>query len=207
MKPKYGLSTGYLLKIALLLGIYGFFAGECQAQLGGPPRIAVQPLGVAVQNGGTAILTSTAVSLTSMDINWYCNGQKIPSSYYLNVAVPLVGTVSTLTIPNVSTTNGGTYYMKVENGVGEVTSSNATLVVAAQTVSSVLGILSSGTGMKTNGFQVHMAGPSGNYVLEATTNFKTWVPIVTNAAPSGDITYIDTQATNYPSRYYRIRLQ
>jgi hypothetical protein len=208
MKEKRQVNTYWLLKAALCLVFFGFGAAKCDAQLGTPPIIAVQPLGISVLNGGTATLTTTAVSLTPMEFQWYFNNQKMTNPPVANVVVPLVGTISTLSISNASSANAGQYYVKVENGVGEVTSSSATLLVVASVVSQTLNILSTGTGMTSNGFNVQLSGPPGsNYVIEASTDLKNWAPISTNTSPSGSVSYVDTAVTNFPSRYYRARLQ
>ena len=196
--------------VAMCLVFFGLLTAKTDAQIGTPPLIAVQPLGLAVQNGGTAILTTTAVSLTSMKFYWLFNDEPVPTSNttVVNVNVPLVGTVSTLTVKNVSPASAGKYSVRIVNGVGSVTSSNATLIVLASTVSNVLNIVSTGTGMTVNGFKLLLSGPAGsNYVIQASTDMKNWVPISTNAAPTGSISYTDTAATNLPVRYYRAMIQ
>ena len=203
-----------LERMALCLVILVLFTAKGRAQIGTPPIIAVQPLGLAVQNGDTAILTTTAVSLTSMRFYWLFNGQPIPTtnSTVVNVAVPLVGTVSTLTLNSVSPANAGTYSVKIVNGVGTVTSSNVVLVVLTSTVSNVVSnvvnIVSAGTGMVANGFKLQLSGPAGsNYVVQASSDLKNWIPIFTNAAPTGTIACTDAAALNLPFRYYRTRVQ
>jgi len=199
-----------LPKAAICLTFFGFLTASVHAQIGTPPIIAVQPLGLAVQNGGTAILTTTAVSLTSMKFYWLFNGQPVPTTNttVVNVVVPLVGTVSTLTVSKVSPASAGNYSVRVVNGVGSVTSSNATLIVPVSTVTNVLNIVSAGTGMVANGFNLHLSGPAGsNYVIQASTDLKNWTSISTNAAPTGSVSYTDPTATNFPCRYYRAKLQ
>lgn len=196
--------------VAICLVFFGFLTAKSDAQIGTPPIIAVQPLGLAVQNGGTAILTTTAVSLTSMKLYWLFNDEPVPTSNttVVNVNVPLVGTVSTLTVKNVSAASAGKYSVRIVNGVGSVTSSNATLIVLASTVSNVVSIVSAGTKMTLSGFQLQLSGPAGsNYVIEASTDLKNWVPISTNAAPSGNVSYTDAAAINLPFRYYRAMVQ
>ena len=196
--------------VAICLVFFGFLTAKSDAQIGTPPIIAVQPLGLAVQNGGTAILTTTAVSLTSMKLYWLFNDAPVPTSNttVVNVNVPLVGTVSTLTVKNVSAASAGKYSVRIVNGVGSVTSSNATLIVLASTVSNVVSIVSAGTKMTLSGFQLQLSGPTGsNYVIEASTDLKNWVPISTNAAPSGSVSYTDAAAINLPFRYYRAMVQ
>ena len=54
-------------------------------------------------------------------------------------------------------------------------------------------------------FQMSFAGvPGSNYVLQATTNFVTWVPISTNLAVTNLFNLVDPGATNYPYRFYRV---
>jgi hypothetical protein len=196
------------LKTAVLLAIFGLVTAKSEAQLGTPPVIAVQPVGIAVQNGGTGLLTTTAISISSMKFYWLLNGQPVPTNdtSVLNVVVPLTGTISTLTVKNVSAS--GTYSVKVMNGVGSVMSSNAPLVVVGSIVSNVLSIVSSGTGMIASGFKLQLSVPTGsNYVIQATTDLVSWTSIYTNVAASNSVTYTDAAALNLPNRYYRAKLQ
>jgi Immunoglobulin domain len=210
MEGKCRCRKNWLQQMMMCVMFLGFLTAKCQAQLGGPPVIVVQPLGISVQNGGTAILTTTATSFTSMKFSWLLNGQPVSATNttVVNVAVPLVGTVSTLTVNHVSSEDAGNYSVKIQNGSGSVTSSDATLVVLLDTVSNVVNIVSAGTGMTVNGFKIQLSGPPGsNYVVEASTDFKNWIPISTNSAPTGSISYTDSAATNLPCRYYRAIVQ
>jgi hypothetical protein len=208
MEEKRQVSMYWLLKATFCAAFFAFWTAKCDAQLGTPPIIVVQPVGISVQNGGTASLTATVVSLTPMEFHWLCNVYSVPNSSVANIVVPLVGTVTTLTISNATSASAGQYRLKVENGVGEVTSINATLVVLGSIVPETLNIVSSTLKMTAGGFNIQLSGPSGsNYVIEASTDLKNWVPISTNAAPSGIVSYMDTDATNYPSRFYRARIQ
>jgi hypothetical protein len=57
-------------------------------------------------------------------------------------------------------------------------------------------------------FQLGIFGvPGSNYVLQASTNFTTWVPIGTNMALTNQIYFVDPNASNYPSRFYRVQQQ
>lgn len=55
------------------------------------------------------------------------------------------------------------------------------------------------------GFQFQLIGPVGNqYVIMASTNLTTWIPIATNVIPgSGILSITDPFATNYNRRFYR----
>jgi hypothetical protein len=56
---------------------------------------------------------------------------------------------------------------------------------------------------------VCLAGQS--YVLEAATNLSPpilWLPLLTNtASASGELEFIDTSSTNFPTRFYRVKSQ
>jgi hypothetical protein len=208
MKAKFNVNRSWLQKAMICWAFFGFLAAKCYAGLGLPPVIAVQPLGLSVQYGGTAIITTTAVSLTSMQFKWLFNGQEIQNPKVVNVVIPLVGTVSTLTIPNVSSASQGAYSVKIENGVGEVTSHDATLIVLLAPVDAVLGILTGGTGMTNGGFQLNLSKPvNSNCVVDASIDLKNWTPVCTNSTATTNFSYLDTAATNHLFRYYRARLQ
>lgn len=208
MKDRRTANTQILRKVAVCLAFFGFLIATARAQIGTPPVIAVQPLGLGVQNGGTAIITTTAVSLTSMNFTWRFNGKTISRPSVVNVVVPLVGTVSTLTITNVSSTDQGAYSVKISNGVGSVTSQDASLVVLLPTVDAVLSIVSGSLGMTNGGFNLQLTKPaSSNCVIEASIDLKNWTPICTNTSSSTNFSYLDTDATNHIHRYYRAHLQ
>jgi hypothetical protein len=114
----------------------------------------------------------------------------------INVVVPLVGTVSTLTLKEVASEDAGNFSVQVVNAVGSVTSSNATMIVLASTISSF--------GMVANGFKLQLSGPTGsNIVIQASTDLNNWTSISTNLASAGGISYTDTAAQFLPFRYYR----
>jgi hypothetical protein len=54
-------------------------------------------------------------------------------------------------------------------------------------------------------FILTVTGPVGNtYEIQATQDFKTWTVIGTVTVPAlGSLTFTDTNAANYPVRYYR----
>ena len=65
-------------------------------------------------------------------------------------------------------------------------------------------LLSNATSLLSNGFALQLSAPAGStVVIEASSDFVNWVPISTNAAPNGIVSYTDTAATNLPARYYR----
>jgi len=49
--------------------------------------------------------------------------------------------------------------------------------------------------------------PGSNYVLQASSNLLDWTPIATNPATTNILQFIDSNAPNYPNRYYRFQQQ
>jgi len=49
--------------------------------------------------------------------------------------------------------------------------------------------------------------PGSNYVLQASTNLTDWTVIATNPATTNRMLFVDPNAANYPSRYYRFQQQ
>ena len=211
MQEKLKNNKGWLRKAAVCLAFFGLLSVREARAYGLPPLISVPPVGVTVQNGGTISLTATiGVSLTPLTVRWFCNGIELKNATVSNISVPIVGTtISTLTIPNASSANAGTYYVKVENGGGEVTSGNALVVVLnVSNVLTTVNLLASQCGMTNGGFRLQMLKPAGsNCVIEATSDYVHWTPIYTNSAGTTNISYLDGDATNHAQRYYRARLQ
>ena len=61
-------------------------------------------------------------------------------------------------------------------------------------------------GMRTNKFGFNVTGTTNiPIVVEASTNLINWQPVQTNTLATGTAYFSDSQWTNYPTRYYRIR--
>ena len=205
MEDKRQVSTYWLLKAVFCIALFAFWTANCDAQLGTPPIIAVPPLGGSVPKGGTISISVTATSLTPLSFAWKLNNRVLPYPKVNNAVIPLVGTISTLTISNASAADDGSYCVTVSNAVGSVTSSGANVTVLGTIAPITLSVVSASC---TNGCGLQVSGPQGsNFVIEASSDLNLWSPIHTNKAPSGSFSYTDTDATNYPSRFYRARLQ
>ncbi len=213
MQLKLKVNSCWLQKAVICLAFFGILSAKDACAYGLPPLITVPPLGVTVQNGDTATFTATVgLSLTPLTISWRLNGEDLTNAHVANVTVPILGTtISTLTITNASSANGGYYSVKVQNNGGSVTSGNALLVVLGTPVSTVISnvnLLPSQCGMISGGFRLNLLKPAtSNCVIEATTDFKNWSPLYTNTSGSTNISYVDAAATNLTLRYYRARLQ
>jgi len=63
-------------------------------------------------------------------------------------------------------------------------------------------------GFSNGGFQLRFAvAPGGNYVLQASTNLLDWTSVSSNTTSTNLLNLFDSNATNFPSRYYRVLLQ
>ena len=155
-------------------------------------------------------MTTTAISSSSMSFNWLLNGKKIKKdgTSVANLNVPLVGTISTLTVSGVDSDSAGTYSVQVINSAGTVTSSNALVLVVSTVVSNVVSFVASGTGKVANGFKITLSAPAGsNVVIQASVDLAHWNSLSTNTAAGGSVSFTDTAATNMNARFYRARIQ
>ena len=46
-----------------------------------------------------------------------------------------------------------------------------------------------------------------NYVLQVSSNLVNWTPMFTNPATTNVLNFMDSQSSNYPSRFYRVLQQ
>jgi len=193
---------------AVSLVFLASFAIQAQAQLGTPPIILAQPLGVSVQPGVTAIIAATvAPSLTPQHFYWFFNGQPIVTNADITVSNTVnlaLDIISALVVNNSNSSNAGIYSLRITNGVGFAVSSNATLAVLSLTITNAIYFVTPGIALNANGFQLQLAGPIGsNFVIQASSDLKNWVSISTNPAPSGNVSYLDVSAKTNTVRFYR----
>jgi alpha-tubulin suppressor-like RCC1 family protein/GH25 family lysozyme M1 (1,4-beta-N-acetylmuramidase) len=151
----------------------------------GRPHLTTQPASRTVPTGATVIYAAMAVGNPPLTYQWQINGTNIPGA-----------TAAVLSLPNVQPAQAGDYSVVVSNAAGSVTS-----VVATLTVQVPLGILIAPAFTQAGLFQFNLAGATGsNYVVEASTDLTDWVPLQTNSSP---FTFADTNAVNFPWRFYR----
>lgn len=157
------------------------------------PAITEHPTNAVVQDGATATFNVEAYSLLGVTYSWYHNGEKISNSTRITGA-----TAHQCMISNVRASDGGSYYAEVRNLIGGVESHPASLKLIYPPVS-LDSIQATGSGLK-----IKMSGPkASNYVVFASSNFINWTAISTNSALNGNVSFMDTAATNYPVRFYR----
>ena len=186
---------------------------------------------VAVSNIA-GVVTSTVATLTyTGNVNPVANPAAFSrnSGFNLKIAISSLGWTDAdgdaLTFTTINSTNGATvafdanyiYYSNPNNvadeidytisdGNGGTASSFITVTIAAASSNQTANIL--GQSVDGNGFvTINFAGiPNYTYWVEATTNLVTpdWQPISTNTAgPNGLWNFTDTNAPNFPARFYR----
>jgi len=157
---------------------------------GSPPVVVTQPTNQTAYINSTATFSSTATGTPPIGYQWQFDG--------VNVAC---GTNSSLTLTNVQSSNAGNYILLVTNLFGSAVSSNATLTVPPFLFATgQTNLQMTAAGFK---FQVEGAGGSGIVLIEASTNFTDWTPILTNPPASAPVQFLDSSATNFPVRFYR----
>ena len=157
-------------------------------QLGIPPQISSQPASLSLALGSTATFSIGAAATACQ---WQFDGANIPNATNLS-----------LTNINIQITNAGLYQAIVSNAFGWATSSVACLYITNVPVSfATQGELEYGGG--GFGLLVTNLTGQGNVVVEASSDFKTWVPIITNPPAFGLFPFTDSSAGGYSSRFYR----
>jgi hypothetical protein len=147
-------------------------------------------------DGGAA--TNASVQPTGIAVDVYGN-------LYIADALNRIRKVTilgpTLPLPQVTAANAGTYQLIVTNGYGSVTSSVVSLTVALPQISAVAQKNGSVT------FNLLTAPATVSELLAATSLIPpvVWEAVATNPpGNSGAWQFIDTNASQYPARFYRI---
>ncbi len=101
--------------------------------------------------------------------------------------------------------SGTAYQIAVDGFDGETGSISLSLTFTAAAAPLSLGSPQRLTGGE---FRFNLQGSAGKtYVIEATTNFSSWLALATNTITSPPLTYTDAGSTGLPRRFYRAREQ
>lgn len=172
-------------------GQIGGFSGGCLECI--PPEFLVNPSDTVASAGNDVTLETMARH------HWLPS----PITYqWRKQFVPITGaTVANLTLTNITLADAGSYDVLASNPFGSTTSSVAQLTILSSTIAATL---SSPTYTTDNQFQFTVTGTAGsNYAVQVATNFpvsSAWISLITNASP---FTFVDSNAQNYPQRFYR----
>jgi hypothetical protein len=166
------------------------------------PTITQQPVSQTNFIGSNVIFTAAASGTASLIYHWCTNGVNL-----VNNAVISGATSNVLTLTGITAANAENYMLVVTNAYGSVTSSVVTLTVTLGSPPQITSVATQTDGS----FALNFAGMAGvSYILETTTNLlfpEGWQPVATNAAvTNGVLQFTDPQATNFPQRFYRLKL-
>lgn len=134
--------------------------------------------------GQNKIFAVSATGMGALKYQWNHNGSLLPTA---------VGPI--LTLKNVTTNQSGVYSVTVTDRNGS-TNSIASLTVYATTAAQLAPASSTG-----GQYALTLTGvPGFKYVVQASTNLTTWVPVRTNYSP---FAFVDTTAGKFHQRFYR----
>jgi hypothetical protein len=150
------------------------------------PTITAQPASAVAVVGDTVDFGVTAAGAAPLSYQWQFNSTNLPAA-----------TNAVLTLTNLALSQAGTYQVVVTNAAGSRTSSVALLTIYPTAAASLtFGSFSAGQ------FEFNVTGvPDFTYAVQASTNLVDWTTLETNSSPFESI---DTNALNYPLRFYRV---
>ena len=153
-----------------------------------PPTVDLSPTNLWAAWSSNAYFFASTTGYLPMYYQWFFNQTNL---------IAADTNLSILSLTNIQLTNKGYYSVIVTNLYGSVTSVVASLTVYFDPTPN-LAIDSA----STNGeFQFDILGVTGlNYSVQASSNLIDWAPLETNVSP---FTFIDTNSTAFPQRFYR----
>ena len=141
----------------------------------------------SVLAGQNATFSVTAAGTGPLKYQWRLNASPIASA-----------TGAILTLNKVTPAQAGTYDVTVANSSGATQAIVANLVVYSTAAAT---LTPAGTGYAAGQYTFAVTGvPGYQYIVQASTNYVNWVPVLTNTAP---FTYVDPKAGQFRQRYYR----
>jgi hypothetical protein len=152
-------------------------------------RPAFQSFARAVTLGQPAVLSAGQLNSAMAGYQWQLNGLDL-----LGVTTP------TLSIGFVHWTNAGSYHVVMSNALGRVEGPSIILTVLRTP------LRFDSDPLLTNGrAQLHLSGASGvgPVVLLASSDLRTWEPVLTNPPVIGPVEFMDTGIGGQAGRFYR----
>ena len=156
-----------------------------------PPAILLDPTDVKVIQGNAAVF-GVAAEGDALAFAWRYEGGPTPSP-----------DEPTLELANVQPAAGGHYAVIVSNLAGVVTSAPALLSVFVPPAVQEVGAVEP---QADGSLAVRIAGDAGyTFSLDASPDLAEWTRLTYLAGATGVVDFVDLDATNVPSRYYRLR--
>ena len=162
------------------------------------PSVTAQPTNQSVVAGNNAQFSATVAGAFPLTYQWRQNGTNLVNGGNISGA-----TTNVLSLVSVTASNAGNYTLVATNTYGAATSSVATLTVLLPPIIAGATAVGGGVTLQFTG------GYGSTYVLESTTNMLSgaWEPVVTNTVGvTCQWQFTDTQVTNYPQRFFRLKL-
>jgi hypothetical protein len=155
-----------------------------------------EPASQALWSGGTATFSVAVSGAGPFTYQWQLNGANVPNDANISGA-----TNATLVLSSATTDDSGNYTVIITGPYGSVTSSIVKLTVASSPV--IYQIVCNAEGSATLNL---LTAPMVSSRVLVTTNLAPpdWQPICTNVAgENGAWQFTDTNASQYPIRFYR----
>jgi hypothetical protein len=163
------------------------------------PYIVTQPVGGNISGGSNVTFTFTVTALGTPPLTY---------QWQQDNNILSIGGSSNYVLSNVTRSNSGIYNVMVTNIAGNVTSSNATLVVHVPQLLSTPVFQPDGTITFSSSDQDGSALSSADLAhlqVQVSSNLVDWVTLPGALTLSnGSLQLLDSGATNAPMRYYRI---
>jgi sugar lactone lactonase YvrE len=155
-----------------------------------PPSILQSPVDCSVAVGGEAAFSVNAV------------GDALAYQWLYNDAPVLGATESSLNVTNAQLSSSGNYSVRVSNPVGETVSPAAVLnVVVPPAAPQIETVVQQPDGT----IQISVQAEAGyTFTLQASADLNFWEIIHVNPSTNGLIQFVDADAMNYSTRFYRI---
>ena len=150
------------------------------------PKITKQVASAAALPGKNVTLGVTVAGRAPFKYQWKFNGKNLTGA-----------TAATLTLKSLKASNAGNYSVQISNSAGVTNSVTAQLTVYTNTAPTI-----SNAAKLVNGqFGFQVAGiPGSQYVVQASSDLKTWTSVQTNTAP---FSFTDSNSASFNQRYYR----
>lgn len=156
-----------------------------------PPGINTQPLGQTVPVGSNVVFSVAATGTAPLSYQWKFNGSPLAAA-----------TESNYSISNVQSNHLGDYSVVITNMAGSITSSNATLALAAVAPAEFQLVDRMADG------RIHLVisgAPGATYLIDGSSNLVDWLELMSEVNTNGIIDLIDHSASNSTIRFYRTR--
>ena len=150
------------------------------------PKIMKQVASTGALPGKTVTLGVTVSGRAPFKYQWRFNGKNLHGA-----------TGATLTLRGLKASNAGAYSVQVSNNAGATNSATAQVTVFTNTAPIISNAAKTVNGQF--GFQVDGV-PGAQYVVQASSDLKTWTSIQTNTAP---FSFSDSNSASFNQRYYR----